>query len=99
VGGLDVERDWDDLLSLSEQQLLSAARIRLAAPKFAVLQGLRGTLDEEQAARVLELLSGASITYVAFGKADGSPAAYDAELEILGGGAWSWHTPARGIVA
>ena len=26
AGGLDVERDWDDILSLNEQQLLAAAR-------------------------------------------------------------------------
>jgi putative ATP-binding cassette transporter len=27
VGGLDVERDWDDVLSLTEQKLLSVARV------------------------------------------------------------------------
>jgi putative ATP-binding cassette transporter len=81
VGGLDVERDWDDVLSLGEQQLLAVARVRLAAPAFAVLQGLATTLSPELVARSLELLSDASITYLALGNADGSPDAYDAVLE------------------
>src|SRR4029450_10957865 len=37
VGGLDVDRDWHDLLSLEEQRLLSVARILLTPPRFAVL--------------------------------------------------------------
>src|SRR2546428_9684084 len=37
TGGLDVERDWDDALSLGEQQLLSVARVVLATPRFASL--------------------------------------------------------------
>ena len=40
VGGLDVDRDWDDLLSLEEQRLLSLARMLLGRPRFAVLARL-----------------------------------------------------------
>src|SRR5438128_2909817 len=35
MGGLDVTRDWDDALSLGEQQLVSVARVLIAAPRFA----------------------------------------------------------------
>src|SRR5439155_17234963 len=44
TGGLDVERDWDDVLSLAEQQLLSVARVVLAAPRFAFLERPRTAL-------------------------------------------------------
>src|SRR5215510_10870767 len=53
VEGLDLEHDWDEVLSLGEQQLLAVARVLLAAPAFAVLQGLRTTLGPEQVARIL----------------------------------------------
>ena len=93
VGGLDLERDWDDQLSLAEQQLFSVARIRLAAPAFALLQAFRTTLDAEQVERVHALLSGGGITCVGFGRAADAPRACEAVLEIREGGAWSWRPP------
>lgn len=89
VGGLDVEDDWGHSLSLGEQQLLAIARILLAGPAFAVLQNPSTTLAPEQLARVLSLLSEASITYLAFGGA-APPGAYDAVLELHAGGTWSF---------
>jgi putative ATP-binding cassette transporter len=99
VGGLDVERDWDDVLSLGEQQLLSVARVRLAAPAFAVLQSLGTTLAPEQVASSLRLLSDASITCLAIGKTEGSPDPFDAVLELRAAGAWSWRlaSPSQGV--
>jgi putative ATP-binding cassette transporter len=88
--GLDAECDWDDVLSLSEQQLIAVARIFLAAPAFAVLQSPRTTLDANQTARVFALLSAASITTVTFGRVDDAPGAHDAVLELRPRGAWSW---------
>jgi putative ATP-binding cassette transporter len=95
VGGLDVERDWDDVLSLGEQQLLAVARVRLAAPAFAVLQSPGTTLGPEQVARCLRLLSGASITYLILGGTGIPLDAYDAVLEVQAGGAWSWRPSSR----
>jgi vitamin B12/bleomycin/antimicrobial peptide transport system ATP-binding/permease protein len=90
MGGLDVEGDWDDVLPLGEQQLLAVARVLLAAPAFAVLQSPGTTLAPEQLALALQLLSEASITYVAFGEAHGPLRdAYDAVLEIHAGGTWN----------
>jgi putative ATP-binding cassette transporter len=88
LGGLDVEADYDHLLSLSEQQLLAIARILIAAPAFAILQNPGSTLAPEQLARALELFSAASINYVTFGAANAARDAYDAVLELHAGGAW-----------
>jgi vitamin B12/bleomycin/antimicrobial peptide transport system ATP-binding/permease protein len=89
AGGLDVERDWDGVLSLGDQQLLAVARIVLAAPTFAVLQSPSTTIAPEQLTHVLRTLSEAGITYIVFGGADGRDA-YDAVLELRAGGAWGW---------
>jgi putative ATP-binding cassette transporter len=90
VGGLDVERDWDDVLSLSEQQLLAVARVLLARAPFAVLQDLRATLAPEQVERVLALCSAASIAVLAFGNPALPPDAWDAVLELRARGDWGW---------
>jgi putative ATP-binding cassette transporter len=95
AGGLDTERDWDDVLSLGEQQLLALARIRLASPAFAVLQGLGTTLGPDQLPRCLRLLSDASITYLALESAEIPLDAYDAVLELRAGGGWSWRPSGR----
>ena len=89
VGGLDVECDWDDVLSLSEQQLFAVARVLLAVPDYAALQNPRTMLAAEQVARMLRLLSDAGITWLVFGS-ELPRAAYDASLELREGGAWRW---------
>jgi putative ATP-binding cassette transporter len=90
VGGLDAEEDWEDVLSLAEQQLLAVARVVLAAPAYVVLHHPDTTLSPEQIARVLKGLSDASIAYVALGDDCGPREAFDAVLELREGGAWSW---------
>jgi len=90
TGGLDVERDWDDTLSLGEQQLLSVARVVLAAPRFVFLERPRAALGSEQVERILRLFSERSITYVTLGNGADALDDYDAVLEIAGDGGWTW---------
>jgi putative ATP-binding cassette transporter len=92
VGGLDVERDWDDALSLGEQQLLGAARVVLAAPRFVFLERPRAALDAAHADRVLSVLRERSITYLTLGGSGDEPADHDAVLELANDGAWTWKT-------
>src|SRR5881397_1674613 len=90
TGGLDVERDWDDVLSLGEQQLLSVARVILAAPRFAFLERPHTALGPEQAERILGLLWERSITYLTLGDGGDGLDDYDAVLELAGDGGWTW---------
>src|SRR5256886_1344529 len=90
TGGLDVERDWDDALSLGEQQLLSVARVVLATPRFAFLERPRTALGSEQVDRILSLLSERSITYLTVGDGGDGLDGYDAVLELAGDGGWTW---------
>jgi putative ATP-binding cassette transporter len=93
-GGLDVERDWDDLLSIDEQQLISLARVLLAAPRFAVLDRPALTLGPERAAHALALLAAASITAVTFASDPALADQHGARLDLFEDGRWAW-TPLR----
>ena len=96
TGGLDVERDWDDVLSLAEQQLFSVARVVLAAPRFAFLERPRTALGSEQTDRILSLLWERSITYLTLGDGGDSLGDYDAVLELAGDGGWTWKSVEAG---
>ena len=98
AGGLDAECDWDNALSLSEQQLVAVARVVLAAPSFAVLQNPGTTLGAEALERVVVRLSGASVGCLVFGAPSGASNGWDAVLEPRPGGAWAWQpAPKQGV--
>jgi putative ATP-binding cassette transporter len=90
AGGLDVERDWDDVLSLGEQQELVVARVLLAQPSFAVLQRIDTTLAPDQVARVLDCLAEESITVVDLAAGSSQRNHYDGVLELRADGSWSF---------
>jgi vitamin B12/bleomycin/antimicrobial peptide transport system ATP-binding/permease protein len=90
IGGFDVEGDWAGSLSLGEQQLLSVARVVLAAPRFVFLERPRATLGASQADRVMGLLRERSITCLTLGDGDDRLEDYDVVLELADGGAWTW---------
>jgi vitamin B12/bleomycin/antimicrobial peptide transport system ATP-binding/permease protein len=90
ASGLDVERDWDDALSLGEQQLLSVARVLLAAPAFVFLDRVRATVEAERYEQILSLLSARSITYLTVGNGGDALDDYDAVLELANDGSWTW---------
>ena len=90
AGGLDTERDWGTLLSLSEQQLLALIHILLAAPQFVFLDRLGATLSPDQVHKILHMLTESSITYVNVGATDEPRDLYDAILECTQDGGWTW---------
>ena len=96
AGGFDVEREWAATLSLGEQQLLSVARVVLAAPRFVFLERPRATLGAAQAERVMSLLRERSITCLTLSDGDDRLEDYDAVLELADDGAWTWKAPDAG---
>lgn len=95
AGGLDVDRDWDMMLSVNEQQLVSFARILLSRPQFAVLDRPSAEMYPEKSAQLLHLLSEQGITYLTVennGRALGADVSqlYDAVLTLKAGGEWEW---------
>ncbi len=87
VGGLETERKWADLLSLSEQQLLAFARVLIAAPSFAFLDQPSRALSEAQVNMLLRRLRERGITYLTLGD-DDDTTYYDQLLEIAEDGSW-----------
>src|SRR5262249_7617482 len=88
--GFDVERDWAATLSLSDQQLLSVARVVLAAPRFVFLERPRATLGAAQADRVMSLIRERSITCLTLSDGDDRLEDYDVLLELGDDGASTW---------
>jgi putative ATP-binding cassette transporter len=104
IGGLEVERDWDDILSLGELQRFAIARVLMIAPAFALLDRIETTLEPERMHDVLGMLDGAGITYVTIGRGDSDLPHYDKVLELSGSGPWTLHPakqarPVRDLVA
>jgi putative ATP-binding cassette transporter len=99
IGGLDVERDWENVLSIHEQQLISFARILIARPRYAVLDLRSADLTPQAAANMLDALWQAQIGYLTMGhdgREDRSHPknCYDALLDIKLGGEWTWESTA-----
>ena len=88
LGGLDAEHDWDDVLSLADQHMLSIARLILAKPSFVILDRPASTLDRHEVNRILERLEERNIGCVHFARNAGAAMSYDVVIQLLGGGRW-----------
>jgi putative ATP-binding cassette transporter len=88
AGGLGAERDWDDVLSLADQQRVSLARVLLAAPRFVVLEGPATLLGSAGAVQILDLLTRQSITTVTFASDDALAGQHDLRLVLEADGTW-----------
>ncbi|WP_367026611.1 ABC transporter transmembrane domain-containing protein [Methylococcus sp. ANG] len=98
VGGLDTEADWDDVLSLGEQQLLAFTHLLLLGPRFVFLDRPGTALDAEQLDRVLQMLHDNSIAYITLGNSHDNLSFYDAVLDLEPEGRWSWKEIRDGAV-
>jgi putative ATP-binding cassette transporter len=89
AGGLAAEHDWDDALSLADQERLLFARILLAEPRIAVLERPGMLLGTGEAARLIGLLAEHAITVVTFASDDALAACHDQRLVLEAGATWS----------
>ncbi len=88
VGGVDASEDWDDVLSIGEQHMLSIARIFLARPAFAFLDRPESSLPKPQIAHILDELTAHGIGVVVFSQGGDVQPGFDAVLEIKADGKW-----------
>jgi len=89
TGGLDVQRDWTDALSLDEQRLVAVAHVLLAMPRLAVLAQPAGTLGSERATDVLAALKERGVGYVVLGNGALGDDHFDVVVEIAPDGSWT----------
>lgn len=90
AGGLDVERDWNGLLNLSDQAMLSVARVLLARPEFVFVDRLTVTFDATQSERVLAILAEREMSVLVLGKPGDTTMPYSATLTLNPDGTWNW---------
>lgn len=88
ANGLDVDHDWDSLLSIGEQHLLSVSRIFLAKPAFVFLDRPGSALPKSQISSILDMLTEQGIAVVVLSKNGEATLRYDAVLEFKAEGAW-----------
>ncbi len=90
VGGLDVERDWANLLTVGEQQLLGIARLLMAEPKFALLDRATSALSLSRVKHIYLILSATPITYITLGDHPSLRNYHDNVLELSDDGSWTF---------
>ncbi len=90
VGGLDTERDWGNILTVGEQQLLGIARLLIAQPKFAFLDRATNALSTSRSRHVYEMLSHSSITYISVSDDPGLRDYHDNVMVLKANGNWTF---------
>ena len=91
VGGLNADKDWDDVFSIGEQHMLSVARIFLARPVFVYLDRPGSSMPKSQISTILDMLREQGIGVVVLAKNGEARLRYDSTLEIKADGKWDIH--------
>ena len=89
VGGLDVERDWSNMLTVGEQQLLGIARLLVAEPRYAFIDRATSALSLSRVKHVYNVLSTTPTTYITVGDHPVLRDYHDNVLELQEDGQWS----------
>jgi putative ATP-binding cassette transporter len=87
-GGLDVERDWEKLLSIGEQQRLAFARVLLTKPRFAMLDEATSALDMANEESLYRQLMATDTTPISVGHRPSILKFHKQVLELTGDGQW-----------
>jgi vitamin B12/bleomycin/antimicrobial peptide transport system ATP-binding/permease protein len=87
-GGLDAEADWEDVLSVGEQQRLAFARLLIAQPSFAILDEATSALDVKNEERLYRHLTTTSTTYISVSHHPAVVKYHHQILELAGDGTW-----------
>lgn len=66
-GGFEVEKDWDEILSLGEQQRLAFARVLINQPRYVVLDEATSALDINNEAVLYQYLLRNNTTFISVG--------------------------------
>ena len=93
-GGLDAELDWEDVLSVGEQQRLAIARVLLIKPRYAMLDEATSALDIRNEERIYKQLKATSTTLVSVSHHPTILKYHEQVLELTGDGKWKIQ-PAR----
>lgn len=88
VGGFDAVLDWDNVLSLGEQQRLAFARLLLTKPRYAILDEATSALDLHNEAMMYRYLQESNTVYVSVGHRSSLVQYHERVLEIQDDHGW-----------
>lgn len=91
VGGLDVELDWEKVLSVGEQQRVAFARLLLTKPGYAILDEATSALDAHNEEDLYGKLKEFSTTIVSVSHHPALKKFHDQVLVLTGEGKWELH--------
>jgi putative ATP-binding cassette transporter len=89
VGGLDVDMNWSDLLSLGEQQRIAFARVLLSGAKYVILDEATSALDVDNEKCLYALLKARGITFISVGHRPTLAEFHSDMLELKVDGQWA----------
>ncbi len=87
-GGFEVEKDWDEVLSLGEQQRLAFARILINKPQYVVLDEATSALDINNESSLYQYLLDTNTTFVSVGHRPSLVKYHQWLLEMQSGERW-----------
>ena len=88
-GGFDVEKDWQEVLSLGEQQRLAFARVLINQPRYVILDEATSALDINNEANLYNYLLNTHTTFVSVGHRPSLVKYHRLVLEIESGQQWN----------
>lgn len=94
VGGLEVSRDWEKLLSTGEQQRLAFARVLVCQPNMVILDEATSALDSANEASLYQRLRASGVTLVSIAHRHSVLQHHSQVLELKGDGPWQLHAAA-----
>jgi vitamin B12/bleomycin/antimicrobial peptide transport system ATP-binding/permease protein len=89
VGGFEAVLDWDNVLSLGEQQRLAFARLLLTRPAYAILDEATSALDLGNEAMIYQYLRKSGTAYISVGHRSSLVQYHETVLEIRGDQSWN----------
>ncbi|OZH55340.1 ABC transporter ATP-binding protein, partial [Hydrocoleum sp. CS-953] len=88
LGGFDVELQWENVLSLGEQQRLAFARLLLTNPCYAILDEATSALDLQNEAELYQQLQTTKTTFISVGHRLSLLKYHHQVLELTGNANW-----------
>ena len=88
LGGFDVELQWENVLSLGEQQRLAFARLLLTNPGYAILDEATSALDLQNEAELYQQLQTTKTTFISVGHRLSLLKYHQRVLELTGNANW-----------
>lgn len=88
IGGWDVQLDWDNVLSLGEQQRIAFARLLLMRPRYAILDEATSALDMKNEEQLYQELQQMHTTFISVGHRSSLMKYHKLLLELHGDSTW-----------